>query len=105
MSKKTTNQELRTAVSYSYVVTRSRPYLCQVEAVSGWRLGTRLGNGGLGEPRPTLIASLIHRASEPPCLWCAPRVPVSPCPRAPGLSHQPNQYFHTITMAAVSSSQ
>jgi hypothetical protein len=33
---------------------------------------------------------------------------VSPCHRAhvpPGLSHQPIQYFHTITMAAVSSSQ
>ena len=34
--------------------------------------------------------------------------PLSPCHRAhvpPGLSHQPNQYFHTITIAAVSSSQ
>jgi len=36
----------------------ARPYLAlqsrEVEAVSGWRLGTQSVNGGLGEPRPTI---------------------------------------------------
>ena len=53
------------------------PTSCQVLAVSGWRLGVQRGNGGLGEPRPTLITSRI-------ILSTGPRVPVNciPCPRA-----------------------
>jgi hypothetical protein len=52
--------------------------------------------------------SRIFWSTEPLSLRASSVRPLSTCHRAhvpPGLSHQPNQYFHTITIAAVSSSQ
>jgi hypothetical protein len=56
----------------------ARPYLArqsrEVEAVSGWRLGTQRDNGGLGEPRPT---------TPPPETVLSPLAPISPCQHVP----------------------
>jgi hypothetical protein len=106
---------------YSYVVTRSRPYPArqsrEVEAVSGWRLGTQRGKAARHPPPGAATRSVVIS----PLHFCTGRRPICTFARyvcLPGqLANwptdqlinsarlQPSQYFHTITMAAVSSSQ
>jgi hypothetical protein len=67
----------------SYVVTRSRPYPCQVLAVSGWRLGAQIP-----PPGPRLFHSALYAVLNSVLLNC---LPCQPC-----LSHFPDTPYSIL---------